>query len=288
MYQCDNCNKEFTKKCTLNRHKRESKKCINQNIVNKVFDCEFCNKNLSTNQRLITHKKTCKKNKEEKVIDRLTRKIEELTIKMHILEKKQPTNITINNTTNNDNSNTTTNILNNYNTPLIDFMTTSLVKETFEQNYTIKDLSGSQKGLATFTSKHFLSGKDKPLYTCTDRSRQRFFFRDGERKDVEDQNAIILIELVSKGFGSVKKLYEKQLKDLNKKLEKYRKEDRLTMIGETIDEINKLKENYQQILEIKNEGDNYRIQLSKILPSSIDNRLLKDATIERLEEDIEE
>jgi hypothetical protein len=64
--------------------------------------------------------------------------------------------------------------------------------------------------------------------------------------------------------------------------------EKTTMANETLIEIEELKKNYQQILEIKNEGDNYRSQLSKILPSSIDNRLLFDNTIEQLDDDDDE
>ena len=42
--------------------------------------------------------------------------------------------------------------------------------------------------------------------------------------------------------------------------------------------------NYQQILATQDEGDHYRSQLAKILPSNIDNRLLIDTTIEQLDE----
>ena len=285
MYTCEYCKKEFNQNFILNRHQRESKKCISikTNIkIEDCFSCNFCNKELSSNQRLKSHMNICKKKsieKEDKKYDELEQKVTEMT---KVIEKLKTTNITINNTT----DNSTTNIMNNY-TPLLKYMTSDIIKDTFEKNYTIKDLSGSQKGLANFTSKHFLSGKNKAVYLCTDRSRQHFVFPDEKEKTIEDQNAMILIALVSKGFGAVKKLYKKQLTELNNKLKKFQDADNLLMITEIFNEIKHLENNYQQILSTQDEGDNYRNQLSKILPSNIDNRLLIDSTLENFSDDEE-
>ena len=291
MYKCEKCDKEFKEKYILNRHQRESKKCINSE--KKEFMCTFCNKNLSSNQRLETHINICKKKKKEINNTELENIKKEMSILKKSFEKikaqSYPYNTT-NNITINTTDNSTTNIMNNY-TPFLQYMTPSVIKETFEQKYTIKDLSGSQKALANFTSKYFLSGKNKPLYLCTDRSRQHFVFPD-ENRDIEDQNAMILIALISKGFGAVKKLYKKQLTELNRKLKKHQEDDNTAMITDTFAAIKKLEQNYQQVLSTQEEGDNYRAQLSKILPSNVDNRLLIDTTLERLEEnsddDIEE
>jgi hypothetical protein len=210
----------------------------------------------------------------------------EMSILKESFEKMKAQNYpcnTTNNITINANDNSTTNIMNNY-TPFLQYMTPSIIKETFEQKYTIKDLSGSQKALANFTSKYFLSGKNKPVYLCTDRSRQHFVFPD-ENRDIEDQNAMILIALISKGFGAVKRLYKKQLTELNRKLKKHQEDDNMAMITDTFATIKKLEQNYQQVLSTQEEGDNYRAQLSKILPSNVDNRLLIDTTLERLEDE---
>lgn len=271
MYKCDQCNKEFKEKFTLNRHQRETKQCSKKMTE---FICEFCNKKLSSKQRVGTHLNICKKKTDNKELQSMKK---EMSILKESIEKMKSQGNTTNNITIN------TNIMNNY-MPFLQYMTPSVIKETFEQNYTIKDLSGSQKALADFTSKHFLSGKNKAVYLCTDRSRQHFIFPD-EKKDNEDQNAMILIALISKGFGAVKKLYKKQLTELDIKLKKYQEKDNTIMISETFIEIKKLKHNYQEILSTQDEGDDYRSQLSKILPSNVENRMLIDTTLERLEDD---
>ena len=281
MYTCEYCKSEFSTKSNLNRHRDTSKICVY--TIKIVYTCTFCSKNLCSNQKLKSHINICKKKtieKEDKKYEDLEQKVTEMT---KVIEKLKTTNITINNTT----DNSTTNIMNNY-TPLLKYMTSDIIKETFEKNYTIKDLSGSQKGLANFTSKHFLSGKNKAIYLCTDRSRQHFVFPDEKEKTIEDQNAMILIALVSKGFGAVKKLYKKQLTELNNKLKKFQDADNLLMITEIFNEIKHLENNYQQILSTQDEGDNYRNQLSKILPSNIDNRLLIDSTLENFSDDEDE
>jgi len=286
---CEFCKKYFTSKSILTRHIKTSKNCIKLRTNNSehLFICCFCNKQLSSKQRLGEHIKICKvkkqllKDQEDKKYIELQQQMSIITNEIAKIKTTPTTNITINDNSNNN----STNIMNNYK-PLLQYMTPSIIKETFEQNYTIKDFAGSQKALADFTTKQFLSGKNKPVYLCTDRSRQHFTFVDKER-DMEDQNAMILITLISKGFGTVKKLYKKQLNDLNKRLEMFRESDNLTMITETISQIKELEKNYQQILATQDEGDHYRCQLAKILPSNIDNRLLIDTTIEQLESDEE-
>jgi len=279
MHICEYCKKEFSTKSNLNRHRDTSKKCNHTEKI--LFSCNFCDKELCSKQKLHYHVNICKYKNEtslEKETDNNELKEQVNIMKKEIEElknSKNTTNITI--------TNNSTNIMNNYK-PLLQYMTPSVIKETFEQNYTIKDFAGSQKALADFTTKQFLSGKNKPVYLCTDRSRQHFTFINEKEKDIEDQHAMILITLISKGFGTVKKLYKKQLVDLNKRLEMFRESDNLTMITETISHIKELEKNYQQILATQDEGDHYRSQLAKILPSNIDNRLLIDTTIEQLDE----
>ena len=120
---CTICQKNYQTKNGLYKHNIKYHP-INSDKL-KDYKCEFCARVFKSRQSRWYHAQSCKQKHQT-----FEEKLNQLSEKVNILEKK-PQKI-INNTTNNDNSNTTTNILNNYNTPLIDFMTTSLVKETLE------------------------------------------------------------------------------------------------------------------------------------------------------------
>jgi hypothetical protein len=163
-------------------------------------------------------------------------------------------------------------------------MTPEVVKETFEKNYKLEDFFGAQKALAEFTTKNFLMGKNKALYLCKDKARNRFSFTDEDKNEIEDLNAAILIKLVSKGFGVIKNLYTKESAHLQGRLARFERCDNGTMMIETRNQMKRLEEVYKQIVNIIKEGDGYRNQLSRSLPTTIESRICIDDIDEKMEQ----
>lgn len=290
MHECIFCKSNFTSKSSLNRHHRTNKSCLNiqekQNkpTMKQLFECEFCNKELTSKNLLKYHLEICKSKRvsSEQMIEVLD-EVKELKKQLESVRKelenpKNVKNITINNTTNN-----LTNT-NNY-TSIISYMTKEVVQETFEKHFTIKELLlGSQKTLADFTMKNFLSGEGRPLYLCKDRARNKFFFTDKEQNEVEDMNATILIKMVYNGLGPViSRLYHEEYVRLHDDLAKYKRKEDKALIDYTRDEIRALDDAYEQMNIIK-DGDGYRNQLSKILPSSVRDRENTDTLLLSVDE----
>ena len=297
--ECSFCNNNFSSISVLNRHLRTNKKCLKiqnnltDNIVDKrLFECEFCNKELSSKQTLKYHIDICKKKHDTMIVVRKQEDDEKYNnLQQQVLElkkeleetKKRPTNM--NNITINTNIDNSTH--HNYGN-IMTYMTKELVQETFEKNYTLQDFFGSQKALAEFTTRNFLMGKNKALYLCTDKSRKRFIYTDDEQNEIEDLNAAILIKLISKGFGTVEKLYKKESTILKSRLSRFEKDDYTEMVIETREQIKKLEEVYKQIINIIKEGDGYRNQLSRSLPTSLEHRIDIDNKLEQLEDSVPE
>jgi hypothetical protein len=190
--------------------------------------------------------------------------------------KEKPVTTTIINNTNTDNSVKTIN-QHNYSS-LLDCSTES-VTETFRKHYkTVQHLLESdQKQLANITVEHLLSGKDQPMYFVTDRSRNKFMFTDRENNEKEDANANLLRKLVYKGLKPIiSTLYEKQLLKLNDDLTRYLRKDDGALIACARDEIKELEESYKNANILK-EGEDYIVQLSKCLPTSIKDRIYHDS-----------
>ena len=277
---CENCKKEYSNKYTLLRHKK-SQVCLDKVIIDN-FNCNFCNKILSSKQRYLYHITICDKNpnpiKIEKKETKQEQKYKELANEMKEISKKIET---LNNPIQNININNTLNQT-NHNYGSILSLSKEVIKETFDKNYTLEDFFGSQKALADFTNKHFLRGKDNPLYLCTDKSRQKFVYTDEKQQETEDVNAEIMIKLMSKGFLKMKQLYDEESTILQKRLKQFLENDDNTNIIETRGQIKILEDTYKQLLTIFKNGDKYRIQLSKILPSNIETRVMIDSRIKLL------
>ena len=277
MNVCKNCNKSFARKFCLDRH-INSNACKENNENSKT--CEFCDKTLSSKQRLLSHIDICKKNNKnngsgETKKNAYHEEIQELRKEINQLKEK-PVTTTIINNTNTDNSVKTIN-QHNYSS-LLD-CTTESVTETFRKHYkTVQHLLESdQKQLANITVEHLLSGKDQPMYFVTDRSRNKFMFTDRENNEKEDANANLLRKLVYKGLKPIiSNLYEKQLLKLNDDLTRYLRKDDGGLIACARDEIKELEESYKNANILK-EGEDYIVQLSKCLPTSIKDRIYHDS-----------
>lgn len=283
---CSSCNKEFLNKYNLKRHQdtnictsiREPKPRQPRQLKPKkeiIFECNHCQKMLSSKQRLAFHIETCKKNtnKIQPVVDtkykELEEKITEMTKEIDTLKTKP--NITINSTK-----------IQNNNYGSILSLTKDMVREKFEKNYTSKDLSGSQKALANFTTKNILNGTDtaKPLmYLCKDKTRQKFVFTDDEQIEHEDVNASVLIKIVSKGFHHIKKVYKKETEALQKRIDRLVRFDDATNLIDAREHMKVLKSNFEDVMNLLENADGYRLQLTKVLPSSAEDRLIIDAKL---------
>ena len=213
---CEYCKHNYYDKSTLKKHQKTSKFCIrlqiekNQTIFsNDKFICNFCNKELTTKQSLDRHINVCKskKNNEDSKIEKLEKLVNELNNEIKEIKDNKNTNV-INTTINNTVNNITIN-----NIDFMSFMTGERIKEIFDQKFNIETLFGSEKSLANFTIENFLSGKDKPIYLCTDKERNKFIFLDKNNKKINDTNAQILIDLIMKyGFNKIKKSFDNHCK----------------------------------------------------------------------------
>ena len=221
--ECNFCNKIFCSKSSLNVHQKTTKYCLKlqgKKDKENEFECEFCNKKFTVNQNLTSHYFICKekefitklKEKEEELensynkekeklikhikkefskklkekedeINELKQKIAELNGRLYTLKDdhdvikemaKQPKNTT----------NNTLNI-----TSCIDFDNIDKIKYVIENDFNINYAINGQKGIANFVKDKLLKDDNgKPLYVCTDPSRQIFKYKDiaGEiKKDVE-------------------------------------------------------------------------------------------------------
>ena len=262
--ECVYCKKKFYDKSNLKRHQVNSKSCIaiqkNENNIKipTKFQCEFCNKQLSGKQALNRHLNICKskiiESNEIKEIKELKNIVNSLQDKISELEKESKPNITvINNTINN---NLTIN-----NIDFMSFMTAEKIKEVFDKYFDIKTLLGSKESLAQFTIENFLSGEEKPIYLCSDKQRNAFYFHDENKNRIDDTNAQILINLiVSYGFGSIQKLFTNYIKNTE----------------QTPETLNIA---FNNLMSLKKDSKNYINELSVSLPKTIKERQIRDKII---------
>jgi hypothetical protein len=278
---CNFCGKNFYHKSNLIRHQTTSKKCIqiqknnnNDNIIIKLFNCEFCDKELSSKQSLTRHLNTCKKKivneiktdykKDNDEITELKNIVTKLQEEIKEIKETKNTPITINNNSNNNIvNNNSNNIVNNITINNIDFMsymTSEKIKEVFDKYYNIQILLGSKESLAHFTIDNFLSGSDKPIYLCSDKQRNKFYFLDKNNKKIDDSNAQILINLIiNHGLGSIKNTYTKYTKIVKQKQ-------------------NKLDIALNDIMNLKIDNKEYINELTTYLPRTIEERKILDET----------
>jgi len=127
IYECDKCNKMFTRKSGYASHIARIKSCIKDDNDNN--ECIYCSKSYSTRFNLNAHIKTCKekpiidetqsqidelKKMFEKKFEEQQKKLEEQQIKIDQLSKEK-NNITITENSHNTTNTTNNNIINIYN-----------------------------------------------------------------------------------------------------------------------------------------------------------------------------
>jgi len=209
--ECNFCNKIFSCKSSLTLHQKTAKYCLKlQGKINEEkFECEYCNKKFTVKQNLTSHYGICKEKEvnykfeqrekqlikefeiklkeKDNDINELKQKNAELQGRLYTLKEdhevfkeiaKQPKTTT---------TNTTTNTLNI--TTCLDFDNIDKIKDVIEKDFNIDYAINGQKGIAKFVKDKLLKDDNgKPLYICTDPSRQIFKYKDNKgdiKKDVE-------------------------------------------------------------------------------------------------------
>jgi len=272
MFVCEFCKENFTKKSSLVRHQKQVKYCIeiqelrNKKNIDNIYQCEYCNKKLCSRYGLNYHLNICKE--KQKVLSDPKSEITKIITNSNGIYKSQ---------NNNENSFNTITIIN--------YMTPERVDDTFEKNYTISDLMQHQVGLANFTSEHFLNGRDKPVYLCTDRARHHFSFYNEKNEQIPDENAKALISLAIQGFEHITETYKTKFIELNQKLKTFiEEEDCEDMVKDIRLEIEKLNDNYAKTMKLEKDGNTYRTQLSHNLPSSVEAKKQHDEILLQIEQ----
>ena len=294
MHICNYCKTELSTKSGLTKHIKTSRYCIEMresSVESKLFECVYCKGDFTSKYRLNLHLNICRakklKEQEEKEEKNVTGQ-NVLTIvsnlQKEVAQLKEKPTITVTNNTNNNTDNSIKTITHNYSS-LLDCSTESIT-EMLRKHYNKIEhlLQGDQKHLADVTVNHLLSGKDQPMYYVTDRSRNKFMYTDSDKNEKEDTNASVLRSLVYRGVKPiVKGLYQDEFKRLRKELAMYQRkddEDADACVMARHRDLKDLEEAYHQ-MDIIKESDDYVVQLSKCLPSSIRDRIYRDSLIMR-------
>jgi hypothetical protein len=276
MTECVYCKKTYANPYILKNHLRTSKPCILKqeevgiSVPKKVFECLYCHKVLANKDNLKKHHVICKKKThtvsnalenslETEINTELKRKDEqlkekeeherEMQLKIKELEEKlkqkekTPTKIKTQNKINNQ-TNTTIGTQNNI--TIYQVMTPEHVLDVFKKHYKLDTLLGGQKALARFVNEGFLKENATPVYTCGDRSRQKFYILH-EGKKVEDTNCEGLIELTSPGFLHVQDVYEE------------------AMFNDAEAKEEEIHSTYQDIMNISSDHQEFNAELSRVV-----------------------
>lgn len=272
MTECVYCKKTYANPYILKNHLRTSKSCILEqekegiSVEKKVFECMYCKKLLANKDNLKKHHLICKKKeKTHEFAHELKRKdeqIEELEREMQLKikeleeklkqQEKTPTKIKTQNKINNQTNNT---IGTQNNITIYQVMTPEHVLDVFKKHYKLDTLLGGQKALARFVNEGFLKENATPIYTCGDRSRQKFYILH-EGKKVEDTNCEGLIELTSPGFLHVQDVYEE------------------AMFNEADDKEEEIHNTYQDIMNISSDHQEFNAELSRVVSTDTEQKPL--------------
>jgi hypothetical protein len=281
MTTCEKCNKTFANKYTLKKH-IETNTCGNNNFETNCTSSKCDYKSLKKSD-LQKHIKICKyveidmivsniqqEHKKEIENIRLDYEKQILRIKEECMEKEQERMtsllekmmskpvITQNNTTTTikGNNNNLQNIL--ASKELYDKQTDPERIKAIDHSIVEKHFWLGQKGIARFCVDHIVKttdgdGSDKMLLCCTDPSRKRFKYVDGDNQVVEDIDARHFINTVSVPIVSAcREVYDGVVKKIEDDMKETTDAFDLNLLE------NKTNVAQQKFLEINNIGDHSR------------------------------
>ena len=260
-YECEYCHRTFHQKKSVKLHQRTVRSCIElqeqsgKEVHRKFYECtyESCSQTFTSITSLKYHVEKCKnKGTPIKTPKELQEELRLLREKLQHVESlvsnpAPSTNIGTqqidNSNSHNTNSHNTTN-----NITIHQWMTEERIRQIFkEQLFALTDLEGS--ALAKFTMKNLVNGQDKPMYLCTDQSRQRMVFFDNSGNEVVDKDCSVLIDKVLQSKEYVKELINDDIVD------------------KTPEEIAQLKPLYNGFKNL-HENRSFKLELSKGLPNT--------------------
>ena len=266
--ECSYCKKLYSNIYTLKTHQKTTRSCLllqnqqNIKIDKKSFDCSFCLKEFTTKKRYDYHLTICKvkinkdqleikteigqlSNELKEEVKRKDEQIQKLTEQLKQLQQT-PTIIT--------NNNTNHNTIHNHVT-IFNYMTPERVAEIFQKHYTVDTLLGGQKALANFFVDHFVLGEGKMVYICVDRSRKKICYTTDFVNFKEDTNCETAVKLLGPCFPVIKSLVE--WTEFEKKYNPVQGE---------------IHESFDEILAVRSDGSIFQTQLSRRLPSSLEDK----------------
>ena len=271
---CIYCESVFKARNGLLQHLRTVRACVEKQekegikVKTKFHTCESCNKQFSSSSTFKYHVNHCKEKirllyeaeKAEK--EKLLTFQEKIYNELHLLKKeveKITSTPSSTSTINNTNSNNT--IHNTNNITIQNWMTEERIIDIFKKSLIdIQQLN--PKELASFTVNHLVNGKDRPLYLCTDPSRQRMVYFDGSGNEMVDENCKTLIERVMQAKPFVNEFVQDHI------------------LNETKEKIEKIKPLHDTFSSLQ-QNRTYKIELSKQLPRTVESaRTTKELMVE--------
>ena len=278
---CTYCEKMFSSRSSLINHLRTVETCIAKQEANGIkvkkyeMTCEGCKKPFKSSSTFKYHLQICKVRfqqileaeraekeslKKQIELERLDKEVLKLRVEEHdrkfeeILEKMDAKPsipaATITNTNSNNHMKNSHNTTNN-NITIQNWMTEERILEIFQKNFKrIEQLN--PKDLAHFTVNHLVNGADRPLYLCTDPSRQRMVYFDGSGNEQVDESCKTLIEKVLQAKPYLDEIIQDDIVD------------------KTQEEIDKVKP-YHDAFSNLQQSRNYKLELSKQLPRTVES-----------------
>jgi hypothetical protein len=260
-YICEKCGKVFKKQCNLYTHLKRKRPCVevaNRGAEDVPPKCDMCNKDFSTKSSLTRHKKVCKQKKAHansdnseilKRLARLERELEETKKQLAEVSDKTPTQTNITNVINNINNTNNGNMTNI--TIIGDYKNPDMTGIAFD-----KALMDNAKNYCDihriFIERIYFNENYPKNFSITMANDAAFVVRDNEEwKKYGDANA--KLDFASSLSGVMRELYTREFEYgqlSNRMLERYGNELAAFMFDSfnakgaiTIDEIEKIIKN---------------------------------------------